>query len=49
MPPILVPSPVKRTAIQVLVITKLIGTKDFIFRGFACDIIRPRKELPVKN
>ena len=47
MPPILVLSSAKRIATPVLVITKLNGKKDFILRGFVCDIIRPSKELPV--
>ena len=32
-----------------LVIEELNGRNDFIFRGFACDIIRPSKELPVQR
>ena len=49
MPPILVPSSAKRIATQILVIAKLNGRKDFILRGFICDIIRPSKELPVQS
>ena len=47
MPPILVPFSAKRT--QILVLAKLNGKKDFILRGFVCDIIRPSKELPVQS
>ena len=49
MPPILVPSSAKRIATHMLVIEKLNGRKDFILRGFVCDIIRPSKELPVQS
>ena len=49
MPPIIVPFPAKRITTQILVTTKLNGRKDFILRGFACDIIRPLKELPVQS
>ena len=49
MPPILVPSSAKCIATQTLVIAKLNGRKDFIFRGFICDIIRPSTELPVQS
>ena len=49
MPPILVPSSAKRIATQMLVIEELNGRKDFILRGFVCDIIRPSKELPVQS
>ena len=49
MPPILVPSSAKCITTQILVITKLNGRKDFILRGFVCDIIRPSKELPVQS
>ena len=48
MPPILVPSSGKRIATQT-VIAKLNGRKDFILRGFAYDIIRTSKELPVHS
>ena len=48
MPPILVPATAKRIAVQIIVIAKLNGRKDFILRGFVCDIIRPKKELPVQ-
>ena len=47
MPPILVSSSAKRIATQILVIAKLNGRKDFVLRGFVCDIIRSSKELPV--
>ena len=49
MPPILVPFSVKRIATQILVIAKLNGRKDFIFRVFVFYIIRPSKELPVQS
>ena len=49
MSPILVPSSAKRIATQFLVIEKLNGRKGFILRVFVCDIIRPRKELPVQS
>ena len=49
IPPILVPSSAKHIATQILVIAKLSGRKDFIFRVFVCDIIRPSKELPVQS
>ena len=49
MLPILVPFSVKRIATQILVIAKLNGRKDFILRGFVCDIIRLSKELPVQS
>ena len=49
MPPILVPSSAKRIATQIVVIAKLNGKKDFILRGFVCDIIGPNKELPVQS
>ena len=49
MPPIFVPSSTKDIATQVVVIAKLNGRKDFILRGFVCDIIRPSKELPVQS
>ena len=49
MPPILVPSSAKRIATQILVIAKLNGRKDFILRGFVCNIIRPYKELTVQS
>ena len=41
MPPILVLTSAKRIAKQILVIAKLNEGKDFIFRGFVCDIIHP--------
>ena len=46
---ILVPSSAKRITAQVLVTAKLNGIKDFVLRGFVCDIIRPSKELPVQS
>ena len=46
MPPVLVPSSAKRIATQFAVIAKINERKDFILRGFVCDIIRPSKELP---
>ena len=49
MLPILVPSSAKRIAIQILVIAKLYRRKDFILRGFVCDMIRPYKELHVQS
>ena len=49
MPSILGPSSVERIATQILAIAKLNGRKDFILRVFVCDIIRPRKELPVQS
>ena len=49
MPPILVSSSAKRIATQILVSAKLNGRKDFILRGFVCDIKRPSKGLPVQS
>ena len=49
MLPFLVPSTAKRITTKILVIAKLNGRKDFILRGFVCDIIRPNKELPVQS
>ena len=49
MPPILVPSSAKRILTQILVIAEIDGRKDFILRGFVCDIIHPYKELPVQS
>ena len=47
---ILAPSSAKRIAIQILVIAKLNGGKDFILiLVFVCDIVRPSKELPVQS
>ena len=46
MLPILVPSSAKRIVTQILVAAKSNARKDFILRGFVCDIIRPYKELP---
>ena len=41
MPPILVPSALKRILTQILVIAKLNERKGFILKGFVWDIIRP--------
>ena len=49
MSPILVLSSAKCIAIQILVLAKLNGRKDFILRGFIWDIIRLSKELPVQS
>ena len=49
MLPIPVPYSVKYIATQILVIAKLNGRKDFILRGFICDIIYLSKELPVQS
>ena len=49
MPPVLFSSFAKRIATQILVIAKLNGRKDFLSRGFVCDINRPYKELPVQS
>ena len=49
MPPILVPFSAKGILTQILVTTKLNGRKDFILKGFVCDIIRPYKKLPVQS
>ena len=49
MPPILVPSSVKRIATQILVTAKLNGRKYFVLRGFVSDIILPSKELSVQS
>ena len=49
MPPILIPSSVKRIATQILVIAELNQREGFIFRVFVCDIIRPSKKLPVQS
>ena len=46
---ILVPSSAKRIGTQTVVVAKLNGRKDFILRGFVCDIIRTSKELPVQS
>ena len=32
-----------------LVIEKLNGRKDFVLRGFVCDVIHASKELPVQS
>ena len=49
IPPIPVPSSAKCIATQILVIAKVNRRKDFILRGFICDIIRLSKELPVQS
>ena len=49
MPPILAPSSAKRIATQMLVAEKLNGRKDFVLRGFVCDMIRPSKKTPVQS
>ena len=49
MSPILVSPSAKRIGIQMLVIEKLNGRRDFILRDFVCDIIHPSKELPVQS
>ena len=49
IPPILVPSSAKCIAIQISVIAKLNGRKDFNLRGFICDIVCLSKELPVQR
>ena len=49
MPPILFPSSAKRIATQMLATEKLSGRKDFVLRGFVCDIIRPNKKLLVQS
>ena len=49
MAPILVLSSAKLIARKILVIAKLNGRKDFILKGFVCDIIRLSKELPVQS
>ena len=41
MPPILVPSSVKRIATKILAIAKLNERKDFTLRRIVCNIIRP--------
>ena len=46
MPAILLLSSAKRIATQIVVTAKLNGRKNFVLRGFVCDIIRPSKELP---
>ena len=49
MPPILVPSSVKRIATQIWVIAKLNERKDLILKVFVCDVIRPSKESTVQR
>ena len=39
----------KCIAIQILVIPKLNGRKDFILRGFICDVFGLSKDLPVQS
>ena len=48
MSPILVLSPAKRIATQILVIANL-NEKKKDFGAFVCNIIRPSKELPVQS
>ena len=48
MPPILVPSSANVSQHKCQT-EELNGRKDFILRGFVCDIIRPNKELPVQS
>ena len=45
----LVSSSAKRIATQIVVIAKLNGRKDFILGGFVCNIVFPRKELPLQS
>ena len=45
MMPILLPSSAKNIARQILITAKLSGRKDFILRGFVCDIIRLNKGI----
>ena len=47
--PIFVPYSAEHIATQILVIVKLNGRKDFLFRDLVCDIIRPYKKLPVQE
>ena len=49
MPHILAPSSAKCITTQILLITKLNGRIEFTLTVFACDIIRPSKELPVQS
>ena len=49
MSTILVPSSAKHITTQILAIVKSNGRKDFLLRGFVCDIILPRKELSVQS
>ena len=53
MQPILVPSSAKHNSNKNFSHFKIkweaFKLDDFILRGFACDIIRPTKELPVQN
>ena len=49
MPAILVPFSAKRIATQILAIAKLNERKNFILKGFVCDIIHPSKELPAQS
>ena len=48
IPPVLVPSFAKGIATQMFVTEKLNERRDFVLRGFVCDIIRPSKKLPVQ-
>ena len=45
MPPILVPSFATLIKTQNLAISKLIGRKNLILRGYVYDLIRPSKKL----
>ena len=49
MPPILVPSAIKRITTQILVIAKLSERKDFVVRGCVHGMIFPCKQLPVQS
>ena len=49
MSTILVPSSAKHITTHILVIVKSNKRKDFLLSGFVCDIILPRKELPVQS
>ena len=49
MSPILVLSPAKRIATQILVIANLNEKKKKDFEAFVCNIIRPSTELPVQS
>ena len=43
------PSYSKRIGTPILETEKLTESNDLTLRGFACDIIRPCKELPVQS
>ena len=49
MPPILAPSSAEHIATQILLITKLNGSKDLVLRGCVYDMMLPRKQLPVQS